>query len=485
MPPLDVSRRALLRGAAAGSAVAGLELVCSAGAAHAYDPPTIGDPYYPSYGDRTYDPLSYRVYNTYSTASGALWGTTVITAKIRTTTKIVSFDFVLPVSYVNVNGKRATVRRVSIRKYAVEGFPTLLAGQTATIQVGYLGYPGAVWRDHGSIIGLNGYIGTPGRGLVCAGEPTAGVYWHPCNDHLSQKATYVVQATTQQANETLLSGERLQPTTYPQAGWKTDTFVLRQPVASYQPLFAVGQYLMDESVGTVGTARVPVIHAVDASLSSARRSAAWSALNHDVATLQYLTGRFGPYPFATTGGVVVNGSFNVVAQEAVTRSVYRGDKVSASLVAHENAHMWFGNDVTASKWSEVTFLQEGLATLAQWDYGAARLGTASANSRMRTVWTGATAWSPQLGNPGRGREFSSVAYQRAPAAMNAIRNRIGWTAFDTALRTMLARHRFASVTIPEFQAICEEVGKKDLTGLFNAWVWSTSQPAQTTANGWA
>ena len=84
-----------------------------------------------------------------------------------------------------------------------------------------------------------------------------------------------------------------------------------------------------------------------------------------------LSSAFGKYPFRTVGAIIDDQDDLFFALETQTRPVYSkyfwpdgGD----SVLAHELAHQWYGDDVALKQWQDI-WLNEGWATYAEWIWG--------------------------------------------------------------------------------------------------------------------
>ena len=81
----------------------------------------------------------------------------------------------------------------------------------------------------------------------------------------------------------------------------------------------------------------------------------------------FLTDRFGPYPYDSGGAVADRASGVGYALEVATKSHYAGGfvtgapSVSQSTLLHEISHQWMGNAVTLESWTTSGSRRAGLS----------------------------------------------------------------------------------------------------------------------------
>ena len=87
--------------------------------------------------------------------------------------------------------------------------------------------------------------------------------------------------------------------------------------------------------------------------------------------IDFLSELYGRYPFDTAGGIVDDVDGLGFALENQTRPIYSKDFFSDrtspvdSVVVHELAHQWVGDDVALAAWQHI-WLNEGFATYSEW-----------------------------------------------------------------------------------------------------------------------
>ncbi|MDE0003998.1 MAG: M1 family aminopeptidase [Rhodospirillaceae bacterium] len=158
----------------------------------------------------------------------------------------------------------------------------------------------------------------------------------------------------------------------------------------------------------------------------------------------------------------------------------------ASLIAHETAHMWFGNLVTM-EWFDDVWLKEVFA-----NFMAARIVNPSfpeinhelnflvrhapaAYSVDRTA--GANPIRQPLANLNEaGQLYGPIIYNKAPIMMRQLESLVGEEPFQAGLRQYLDRYAFANATWPDLIDILDATTDDDLRAWSEVWVNTPGRP---------
>ncbi|SFQ64658.1 Peptidase family M1 [Amycolatopsis arida] len=458
-----------------GAVAAGLATVLlstTASAAPAPGSAGVGDPYYPGAGNGGYDVAHYDIRLTYQPDTDRLAGTTTILA--TTTQELSSFnlDFGLDVRSVRVNNApaRFATDPADPSELVVTPARPLARGQFLAVVVTYADTPSQV-----EIGGVTAWKKTP-DGALAVDEPQISEWWFPANDHPTDKATYDVSVEVPD-DVAALSNGTLVRTSKQRAGWTRWNWRSTEPQATYLTLLAVGRFEVLRSTTPSGQ---PFVTAYDPALGPSL-PAAKASIERTPEVVKALEEFFGPYPFEAQGGVASTGLG--FALENQTRSVYgRGffrAGTNMSVVAHENAHQWFGDSVSVGSWRDI-WLNEGFASYAEFLWSE-HVGEGTADELAEYLYNSYPAddafWRVPPGDPGAENQFHVAVYDRGAMAVHALREAVGDEAFFRILRTWLETKKGGHGTIPEFVALAERLSGVDLDGLIRTWLYTPAKPA--------
>ncbi|WP_348728446.1 M1 family metallopeptidase [uncultured Mycolicibacterium sp.] len=426
------------------------------------------DPYLPTAGNFGYRVSRYELELEYKVAINRLAGTATVTTVTLAELQTFSLDLssALSVAKVTVNGKRPKHFRTDRDKLHITLADRLPAGAAMTVAVRYSGTPRPKRTPWGEV-GFEELT----EGALVAGQPNGASSWFPCDDHPSAKASFRVQIATESAYLTLANGKLLSRRA--RAGMTTWTYEQSEPTSTYLITLQVGPY----------TRRRMAKNGVE--IFSVLPDRLRREFDHDFGRqpqmMKLFVKLFGPYPLADGYTVVVTDDDLEIPLEAQGISIFGanhcdGRRGSERLVAHELAHQWFGNSVTAQRWRHI-WLHEGFACYAEWLWSD-HCGERSADDWARHYHRRLVD-SPQdlvLADPGPQDMFDDRVYKRGALALHALRRRIGDDAFFALLREWTSRYRHASVVTDDFIALAAQYTEDSLRPLWAAWLYSAEVP---------
>lgn len=158
----------------------------------------------------------------------------------------------------------------------------------------------------------------------------------------------------------------------------------------------------------------------------------------------------------------------------------------ASVIAHETAHMWFGDLVTMNwfddVWTKEVFANFMAAKIVNPAFPEVdhelRFHTAhhpSAYAVDRTL--GANAIGQPLENLRyAGSLYGAIIYQKAPIVMRHLENLIGQDSLREGLREYLRDYAYGNATWPQLIALLDGKTALDLEAWSEAWVYEAGRP---------
>ncbi len=275
-------------------------------------------------------------------------------------------------------------------------------------------------------------------------------------------------------------------------------FAQTEPLSTYLFSFAAGRFEVEEAVRD--GRRLRLFHRETDSTNVARNLDAIFDLHATaLAWLEEYTGI--PYPFGKFDFVAVP-SFQYGGMEHAGAILYRASSLfleesttqaqllgRASVIAHETAHMWFG-DLVTMRWFDDVWMKEVFA-----NFMAAKIVNPSfpelnhdlrfllahypaAYSVDRTA--GANPIRQSLDNLNEaGTLYGAIIYQKAPIVMRQLERLVGETALRDGLREYLATYRFRNASWPDLIEILDRRSPLDLAAWSRAWVDEPGRPTVT------
>ncbi|WP_264559783.1 M1 family aminopeptidase [Flavobacterium sp. N2270] len=411
--------------------------------------------------------------------------TTTFTA--LTDMNTVTFDMAneLTASSVTINSIPVSYSR-SVNNEIIITLPaTLTTNSSQTVKIIYSGAPP---QSGFSAFAANEYHnGVPVMWTLS--EPYGARDWWPCKQDLSDKiASIDVYITSPSAYVSVSNGIE-QSIVDNGDGTKTTHFHHGYPIPAYLIAIASTNYQIynqQAGLGTVASPFFPIVNyiypetATSTQASLAVTPTIMNLFESLIGDYPFRNEKYGHAQFGWGGGM-----------EHTTVSFMGG--WSRSLIAHELAHQWFGDQITCGTWKDI-WLNEGIteymAGIVVENLDGATSFVSWKNSKINSITsqTGGNLYLTDAQIQNINTIFSSrITYNKGSMVTNMIRYKMGDTNFFQALKNYLADPALAyqyAVT-PQFQNHLEMASGLDFTEFFNDWVYNEGYPTYTiTGQNW-
>jgi aminopeptidase len=262
---------------------------------------------------------------------------------------------------------------------------------------------------------------------------------------------------------------------HPGASRTTWVYLHDRPMATYLASVQIGRYQLVE----LAAEPVPSVLACGAA-SKARARADFAPQPEMIRVFGEL---FGDYPFHSYTVVVTDDELEIPL-EAQSLSIFGanhvdGDGSQERLIAHELAHQWFGNSLTAGSWRDI-WLHEGFACYAEWLWSEHSGGPSADHCARRTH--DRLSDLPQdlvVADPGPDLMFDDRLYKRGALTLHALRISLGDKHFFRMLREWVAEHAYGTVTTELFRRQVEPF--EGSAAVLEAWLDRPELPALPSA----
>jgi aminopeptidase N len=272
-----------------------------------------------------------------------------------------------------------------------------------------------------------------------------------------------------------------------------------RPIPTYLFAFAAGRFRVETAVRDGRTLRM--FHRESDAVRLARNASDLFTLHaRALAWMESYSGiayPFGEFSFVLIPafqfggmehpGAVFYNANSLLLDATATRAQ---ELARATVVAHEVAHMWFG-DLVTMRWFDDVWMKEVLANVFASKIVAPLFPTVNHDLRFllenypaaydvdRT--DGANPIRQDLANlADAGSLYGAVIYQKAPIVMRQLEMLIGPAAFQAGLREFLTLHAFANASWPDLVALLDRRSPRDLGGWSRAWVSEAGRPTIAT-----
>ena len=300
--------------------------------------------------------------------------------------------------------------------------------------------------------------------------------WLPSFDDVNEKVEFDITISFDKEYNVISNGKLINK----QVGdfktiWNYD---MQQPMSSYLLALAIGKYDKKVEYSKSGIPLEMYYYPED----SAKVEPTY---RYTKKMFDFLEEEIGvPYPWQNYKQVPVhdflyagmeNTSCTIFSDAFMTDDIGFVDKNYVNVNAHELAHQWFGDLVTAKR-GEHHWLQEGFATyyalLAEReifgdDYYYYRLYQYA----QELLDQDKTGKSTALLNP---KSSSTTFYKKGAWTLHMLREQVGDKAFIKAVKRYLINNQFKNVETKYFLAEMEDISGQDLTILAHDWLLNKS-----------
>ncbi|MBX3227128.1 MAG: M1 family metallopeptidase [Labilithrix sp.] len=271
-------------------------------------------------------------------------------------------------------------------------------------------------------------------------------------------------------------------------------FARTQPLPTYLVALAVG----DLAIEAAARGSRPPIRIVTTK-AKANGPANKPALDAAGALVDALASWFGiPYPYdkldlvavpALAAGAMENPGLVTFREELLlvdpARASTESKRDQAEVIAHELAHQWFGNLVTAAWWNDL-WLNEGMATWMQAkivhalhpEWGVNVDAVVAMHEVMDTDGLAAArrVRQPVLSSADVEDAFDGITYQKGAAVLSTIERWIGEAAFQKAIKEYLGANAHQSVPTQKLFEALDRASGKDVTSLASGYLDQAGVP---------
>ncbi len=425
--------------------------------------------------------LTYRISLTIpSNRSERISGRTVVTFTLSDASKPLAFDFA-----PNANGALRSVT-VGSSRFAF------------SVTDGHIVLPAGALRAGVNLVTIDFDAGDAplNRGddfLYTIFVPARAHEAIPCFDQPDLKARWILELDVPDGWQTVANGAETSRSS--QNGRTRLAFAATQPVSTYLFAFAAGRFSIERAERNGRTFRM-FHRETDAAKVARNRDAVFDLHAAALAWLERYTAT--PYPFGKfdfvlipafqfggmehPGAVFYNAS-GMMLDESATQDQLLG---RASTIAHETAHMWFG-DLVTMRWFTDVWMKEVFA-----NFMAAKIVNPSfpaVNHELhflhdyypaaygidRTAGTNAIR-QPLDNLKNAGTLYGNIIYDKAPIVMRQLEMVVGADTFRDGLREYLTAHAFGNASWPDLIAILDAKTPQDLASWSRVWVEERGRP---------
>lgn len=356
------------------------------------------------------------------------------------------------------------------------------ANSVGEVRVYYRGHPpvvtdgstkkGMIWEKHGA--DKDQVV------IATLSTPYLAHFWYPCKDGVADKADSVAVDIT--VKDTIIKdlpvmgvSNGILTKTIVENKQRTYCWKHRYPITPFYVLMAVSNY---RNIKGEASDYAKNTYPLNFYIFDEAQKQSDASIRRMPEVMSTLSDVFGPYPFKEEGYAITQiGFYSGIETQGNAIVVNLKSDPNLSLLIHEAAHSWFGNDLTCAEWGDA-WLHEGFASYSEGLWKQYRNGEDAYKERMKTwIWRdGGTLRQAATDNPFR--VFTPIVYTKGAMVVHMLRNVMTDPYFFEMTKKLPAdkRYRFKNLTTEDFQAFCEKICGDDLEYFFKEWVYGEYFP---------
>lgn len=379
----------------------------------------------------------------------------------------------MEIKNVTVNGKPA--KFINDSSTIIVYTPSLSWEQKDSMSITYECAP----RQGLYFIGWNDKSGLCRKQIWSQGQGIDNRNWIPMYDEMNDKVTTEMNVQFDTAYRVLSNGKFIGKKI--KGGTATWSYRLNKPTAPYLIMLGIGKYAVKESKSASG---VPLYFWYYPEW----KDRVETTYQHSEKIFDFFEKEIGvPFPWESYSQIPVQ-DFMYGAMENTTATVFgdfffndeRGalDRGYVSVNAHELAHQWFGDFVTARSDAH-HWLQESFATHYNWMAEKEVFGQDHFDWGRRQAQINALDESKRNQLPVAHSEAGSVRhYPKGAFVLYMLKNVLGGReVYNKVIKYYLEKHPYGNVDTEDLLVACHEVTGLQLDWFFEEWLYKGGEPS--------